>query len=106
MKTLKYTWLIAISLAVLFACGVLWIALSHNPQGEFYDSEFGINWKGIIALWCVFFAVGFAISEILIWVLILLTCGMMKVVQIIARIINFDKQHANHKIKNDQIDNQ
>ena len=75
MKIPKYTWLIAAGLAVLFASGVLWIALSHNPQGEFYGSEFGVNWKGIIALWCLFSAVGFAIFEILIWGVIVLAWG-------------------------------
>lgn len=36
----------------LFVSGFfLWIALVHNPQGEFYGSELGVAWGSILALW-------------------------------------------------------
>ena len=78
LKTLKYALLIAAGLAVVFACGVLWIALSHNPQGEFYGSELGVNWSGIIALWYIYFAVGLVTFAVLAWVII-------KMVQILTK---------------------
>ena len=60
-------------LAVLFACGVLWIALSHNPQQEFYGSELGVNWEGIVTLWGMSFVVVFAILAVLAWVIMKVT---------------------------------
>ena len=58
----------AISIGI--ASGALWIALSHNPQGEFYGSELGLNWTGILTLWGVTFIATFALLSILTWMAI------------------------------------
>jgi ABC-type Mn2+/Zn2+ transport system permease subunit len=77
VKKLKRVLLIAAGLAVLFACGVLWIALSHNPQQEFYGSEIGVNWRGIVTLWGMSFVVAFAI-------LVVSTSGVVRVFRYLA----------------------
>jgi phosphate/sulfate permease len=38
-------------IAAVVASGLCWIALEHNPQQEFYGSELGVNWMGIVVLW-------------------------------------------------------
>ncbi|PTT93353.1 hypothetical protein DBR42_00130 [Pelomonas sp. HMWF004] len=61
--------LIAAGLAALLASGFLWIALSHNPQQEFYGSELGVNWEGVATLWGMACAASFAILAALAWVI-------------------------------------
>ena len=61
-RTLRYAFLTAASLAALFASIVLWIGLEHNPQGEFYGSELGINWEGIFSLWSIPFVAAFIVT--------------------------------------------
>lgn len=36
---------------------MLWLALTHNPQGAFYGSELGTDWAGIVFLWTAWFAI-------------------------------------------------
>jgi hypothetical protein len=61
MNSLIRIFLIAVGLAFLIACGVLWIALSHNAQQEFYGSELGVDWQGIATLWGMSFGLAFGI---------------------------------------------
>ena len=56
---MRYAFLTAASLAAVFASIMLWIGLEHNPQGEFYGSELGINWEGIFSLWSISFGAVF-----------------------------------------------
>lgn len=67
MKPLRHALLIAGGVAAPFACLVLWVALSHNPQQEFYGSEFGVNWEGIAVLWCASFTLVFVVIASLLW---------------------------------------
>jgi hypothetical protein len=67
MKSLCRVFLITVGLAFLIACGVLWIALSHNPQQEFYGSELGVDWEGIATLWGMSFGLAFAIFTALLF---------------------------------------
>ncbi len=69
MKSMRRALLIAAGVAALVACGVLWIALSHNPQQEFYGSELGVNWGGVTTLCGASFAVAFTILAALAWVI-------------------------------------
>jgi hypothetical protein len=61
MKSMSRILLVAVGLAFLIACGVLWIALLHNTQQEFYGSELGVDWEGIAVLWGAAFGLAFAI---------------------------------------------
>ncbi len=45
--------------ALLFAGGVLGIALDHNPQGAFYGSELGTDWAAIAFLFVTSFLLAF-----------------------------------------------
>lgn len=58
----------AISIAI--ASGTLWIALSHNPQGEFCGSELSVNWTGILTLWGAAFLVAFALVAAVTWAIV------------------------------------
>ncbi len=68
MKSLGRLLLIAAGVAFLIACGVLWIALSHNTQQEFYGSELGVDWEGIATLWGTSFGLAFAVLAALLFV--------------------------------------
>jgi hypothetical protein len=59
---LKYAFWIAAGLAALFASVMLWMGLAHNPQGEFYGSEPGTNWAGIVSLWGIPFVAVFIVA--------------------------------------------
>lgn len=59
---------LAVCLASLaFAAGVLWVALEHNPQGEFYGSELGIDWPAILFLFFIYFLLAFLSLFSLAW---------------------------------------
>lgn len=65
---LKRNILLGVVLASLaIASCILWIALDHNPQGEFYGSELGVNWRGIALLWVGTFAIVLIILGGLAW---------------------------------------
>jgi len=76
---LKRALLIAAGLAMLFASYMLWIALSHNPQYEFYGSELGVNWEGIATLWGMSFIAAFAILVIVFFIVPLLVMGIIRI---------------------------
>jgi len=63
----KRALLIATGPAVLVACFMLCTALGHNPQGEFYGSELGVNWEGIASIWVSWFVVVFVVFAVLAW---------------------------------------
>jgi len=67
----KRALLIAAGPAVLVACFMLCAALEHNPQGEFYGSELGVNWEGVAAIWVSWFVVVFVVFAVLAWVIYL-----------------------------------
>jgi uncharacterized membrane protein YbhN (UPF0104 family) len=69
VNLLKRALPITLGLAMLFACCVLAIALSHNPQQEFYGSELGINWAVIATLWGASFVAAFAVLAVLVWMI-------------------------------------
>ena len=63
---------LAISLfSLIFAGSVLWIALEHNPQYEFYGSELGTDWVAITTLFVTYFFLSFSPLFLLAWLIFL-----------------------------------
>lgn len=50
MKLMRRFHFVVGLVSLLAAIGMLWIALSQNPQQEFYGSELGVDWISLFAI--------------------------------------------------------
>lgn len=76
MKSIFVVYLTAAIISVLFASSVLWVACIHNPQQEFYGSELGVNWAGLIVLWIASFGLIFITLCLVVWLILKIMAKM------------------------------
>ena len=65
LKQLKYSMLFSFIVSLLISLIIVFIALLHNPQGEFYNYDNNIVWSSVLGLLFSWLIIIFVILEIL-----------------------------------------